>query len=168
MARVHGFPPIAEPGARVLILGSMPSVESLARQQYYAHPRNAFWPIVTSLLGIETAEYEERCREVAERGVAIWDVLRDCVRPGSLDSAIDEKTAAVNDFGVFFADHPNIARVFFNGAKAESLFSGRVLPELDGRAAAIPRVRLPSTSPAHAGMRFEQKKAAWRAILEGL
>ena len=165
MPRIHGFPPIASPDATTLILGSMPSRESLARQQYYAHPRNAFWPIMASLLGIEPEGYEERKQAVMARGIAVWDVLRDCIRPGSLDSDIDEKTAALNDFRRFFREHPGVSRVFFNGAKAESLYRKRVLPGLDSPAAALPCQRLPSTSPAHAGMSLEQKMAAWRVIV---
>ena len=165
MKRVHGFPPLACSDARILVLGSMPSRESLARQQYYAHPRNAFWPIITRVLDIEAEHYAERAQLVMEKGVAIWDVFRDCIRPGSLDSAIDEKSAVINDFRGFFTSHPDIDRILFNGAKAESTYLRRVLPDLDGKAAAIPRRRLPSTSPAHAGMRPEDKLAAWRTAL---
>lgn len=165
MSRIHGFPPLARPDAIVLILGSMPSRESLAQGQYYAHPRNAFWPILARVLEMRTEDYAERAALAMERGVAVWDVFRDCVRPGSLDSAIDERTAATNDFSAFFDEHPAIRRILFNGAKAESVFLRRVLPGLDERRAAIPRLRLPSTSPAHAGMRFEDKLAAWKAAL---
>lgn len=168
MSRIHGFPPLARPDARILILGSMPSRESLARQQYYAHPRNAFWPILCSLFSITATEYSERSQQVTERGVAIWDVLRDCVRPGSLDADIDEKTAATNDFQGFINEHPQIAGICFNGTKAESIYVKRVLPGLDEHAVAISRTRLPSSSPAHASMNFEQKKAAWRSILQGV
>lgn len=168
MSRIHGFPPVARPHAKILILGSMPSRESLARQQYYAHPRNAFWPILCSLFAITATDYRERSQQVAERGVAIWDVLRDCVRPGSLDSDIDEKTAVCNDFQAFINEHPQISGICFNGAMAESIYRKRVLPGLDDAAAGISRNRLPSTSPAHAGMNFEQKKAAWRSALRGV
>ena len=166
MNRIHGFPPLALPGSRVLILGSMPSRESLARQQYYAHPRNAFWPIVTGLLAIRSDTYAEQSRLVTEKGIAIWDVLQNCIRPGSLDSDIDDRTAVANDFQSFFDTHREIRQIFFNGAKAESVYLRRVLPGLKDRAASIPHQRLPSTSPAHAGMSFEQKKRAWQAILD--
>ena len=144
----------------------MPSRESLVRQQYYAHPRNAFWPIVTQLLQVEAADYEERARQVTGKGLAIWDVLRDCVRPGSLDSNIDEHTAVTNDFAAFYQAHTGIGHIYFNGAKAESIYLRRVLPLLGDRAAGILRRRLPSTSPANASMDFEQKKKAWQAILD--
>jgi TDG/mug DNA glycosylase family protein len=168
MAQVHGFPPVSRADARILILGSMPSRESLARQQYYAHPRNAFWPIITSLLGIPDPDYPARVKRVRSRGVAIWDVLQACFRPGSLDSAIDDRSLVPNDFQPFFRRHPGLRKVFFNGAKAESIYLKKVLPGLDAAAAALPRQRLPSTSPAHAGMTLEQKTAAWRIILEEL
>ena len=164
--RHRGFPPLARRDARVLILGSMPSRESLAQRRYYAHPRNAFWPILAQLLGIEASDYATRAARAQDRGIAIWDVLGECTRPGSLDSAIDERTAVVNDFPTFFREHGEIRRIFFNGAKAESIFLRRVLPGLDKGAAGLPWQRLPSTSPAHAGMRLDDKREAWRAILE--
>jgi TDG/mug DNA glycosylase family protein len=168
MARVQGFPPISQPDARVLILGSMPSRESLARREYYAHPRNSFWPILTGLLGIESSSYAERVDQVMRKGVAIWDVLQACIRPGSLDSAIDDRSIVANDFTAFFDSHLHIRAVFFNGAKAESVYRKHVLPVLPGRAAALPLHRLPSTSPAHAGMSVDQKTSAWRAVLEAV
>ena len=146
----------------------MPSRESLAQHRYYAHPRNAFWPIITSLLSIDAEGYEDRVRELTALGVAVWDVLRDCVRWGSLDSNIDENTAVTNDFTAFFDAHPGIRRVFFNGAKAESVYGKRILPGLPADWNALPRQRLPSTSPAHAGMNLDQKREAWRAILNPL
>ena len=168
MAQVHGFPPISRADARILILGSMPSRESLARRQYYAHPRNAFWPIITSLLGIREPEYAARVRRVRARGVAIWDVLRACFRPGSLDADIDDGSSVPNEFGPFFREHPGIRKIFFNGAKAEAVYVRQVLPGLHEAAAALPRRRLPSTSPAHAALSLEQKTAAWRVILDEL
>ena len=165
MPRIQGFPPLAAPQSRILILGSMPSQASLDRQQYYAHPRNAFWPILGVMLDLDSDHYDDRARQAVDHGIAIWDVLRDCIRPGSLDSSIDEKTAVVNDFDGFFQQHPLLSSIYFNGAKAESLFLKRVLPGLDQGFSAIPRIRLPSTSPAHAGMSFEQKLEAWRILL---
>jgi hypoxanthine-DNA glycosylase len=165
MTHVRGFPPLARADARLLILGSMPSRESLARQQYYAHPRNSFWPILTELLDIDDDSYAQRTAQVVLRGIAIWDVLQACYRSGSLDSAIDERSIVTNDFPDFFRRHRRIRRVFFNGAKAESVYLRHVLPGLSGAATDLHLQRLPSTSPAHAGMSLEQKKAAWRAIL---
>jgi hypoxanthine-DNA glycosylase len=166
MNYVQGFPPISRPDARILILGSMPSRESLARRQYYAHPRNAFWPIITALLEIDTNVYEKRVEQVMHHGLAIWDVLQACFRAGSLDSAIEDRSLVVNDFNTFFLDHPHIHRVFFNGAKAEAVYRKHALPYLQGSAATLQLQRLPSTSPAHAGMSVEQKAAAWRVLLD--
>ena len=166
MSRIEGFPPLARPDARLLVLGSMPSRESLARGRYYAHPRNAFWPIMTRLFGLRATAYAARAAELTRHGVAVWDVLRACVRPGSLDSAIDEASIETNDFAAFFRAHPAIRRVYFNGAKAEAVYVRRVLPALGAAAAALPRQRLPSTSPAHAGLDLEAKAAAWKVLLD--
>jgi TDG/mug DNA glycosylase family protein len=168
MAYVQGFPPISQPDARILILGSMPSRESLARHQYYAHPRNAFWPIITTLLEIDTDVYKQRCAQVVRHGLAIWDVLQACFRTGSLDAAIEQQSLVVNDFNTFFLDHPHIRRVFFNGAKAEAVYRKHALPHLQGSAVTLQLQRLPSTSPAHAGMSVEQKAAAWRVLLDDI
>jgi len=166
MAHIRGFPPISRADARVLVLGSMPSRESLSRRQYYAHPRNGFWPILTTLLEIDGPSYATRTEQVMQRGVAIWDVLKACFRAGSLDSAIDERSLVTNDFRSFFDDHRLIRAVFFNGAKAEAVYRKHVLPGLTGAAASLRLQRLPSTSPAHAGMTMEQKAAAWRVLLD--
>jgi len=166
MAEVHGFPPLCLPDATTLILGSMPGRESLVRQRYYAHPRNGFWPIIASLFGITESGYEQRVRQLTARGIAVWDVLQACYRAGSLDSDIEENSIVTNDFQLFFSEHPGITRVFFNGAKAESVYRKRVLPGLTGAPARLKLHRLPSTSPAHASMNLEQKKLAWQIILE--
>ncbi len=158
------FPPIASPDARVLILGSMPGRASLAAGQYYAHPRNAFWPIMGALLGLDPAlPYPERAARLAAAGVALWDVLHACTRPGSLDAAIDRDSAEHNDLAAFFAAQPGIRHVFFNGAAAAALFRRHgQLP------AGTTGTRLPSTSPAHAGRSFADKLAAWQAVADAL
>jgi hypoxanthine-DNA glycosylase len=162
-ARVRSFGPIATRNAKILILGSMPGRASLAAGQYYAHRHNAFWKIVCSLLGIDPASpYQARVRALRASRIAVWDVLHSCVRPGSLDSSIEEETA--NDFKVFFRHHPGIAQVFFNGAKAEASFRRHVLPALERP---LHYTRLPSTSPAHASIPYARKLKAWRAILRG-
>ncbi|MFC1689828.1 DNA-deoxyinosine glycosylase [Pseudomonadota bacterium] len=166
MSEARGFPPVASQHARVLILGSMPGRESLERRQYYAHPRNAFWPIMRRLFGICEGPYGTMTQALANHGVAVWDVLQACFRPGSLDSNIDAGSMVTNDFPSFFAEHPRIKRVFFNGAKAESIYVKQVLPHLDSVTACLPLARLPSTSPAHAGMNLAQKTEAWRVILD--
>ena len=162
----HGFPPVHAPGAKVLILGSLPGVRSLREQQYYAQPQNAFWRIMGALCGAgPELTYEARLARLTEHGVALWDVLAAGRRPGSLDSAIDRTTAVTNDFASFFELNPSIGSIFFNGATAADLYRRKVLPGLAPRFAAIERRTLPSTSPAHARMRFAEKLAHWSAEL---
>ena len=159
---VCSFPPIAAPDARVLVLGTMPSIASLAKRQYYGHPQNSFWPIMGRLFGAgRELPYDQRQRILRERGVAVWDVLRECYREGSLDSDIQIESESHNDFATFFRRHPQIGSVFFNGQKSESLFSRHVLPTIADLDRKFRYVRLPSTSPAHAGRSFEEKLAAW-------
>jgi hypoxanthine-DNA glycosylase len=159
---LEGLPPIGSPDARLLILGNMPSVLSLASGQYYGNPRNAFWRIVGELFGCDPdAPYAQRTAMLDRHGIAVWDVLRHCRRVGSLDSAIEPDSMVVNDFGTFFAAHPRIERVYFNGAAAERNFARLV--NLDPP---VSYQRLPSTSPAQT-MRYADKLAAWRAALSG-
>jgi hypoxanthine-DNA glycosylase len=156
---LRGFPPVVDERARTLILGSFPSAQSLATGQYYANPRNAFWPITGELFGFDTAApYGKRLAALQSHGVALWDVLRACRRIGSADSAIEPKSLAANDFDELFAQYPTITAVYFNGAKAADLF--RRLATATDR---IRYQRLPSTSPAHV-MRSGAKLAAWRVI----
>lgn len=163
---ITGFPPISRPDAMLLILGSMPGRESLAQQRYYAHPRNGFWPIVSTLFNLDTTDYEQLVQQLLQNRVAVWDVLKACFRKGSLDSDIDGKSIVSNDFQRFYIDHPQIHRVFFNGAKAESIYRKHVLPGLDARSADLELVRLPSSSPAHAALSLEQKTKAWAILLK--
>lgn len=163
---VRSFAPVARADARVLILGSMPGEASLAAGRYYAHPRNAFWPIVAALCGFAAAApYEHRLAALQERGIALWDVLQSCERAGSLDGDIDRASAQPNDFAAFFASHQHLAAVLCNGGTAFALFTRRVRPILAAPLAALPCVQLPSTSPAHAGRTLAQKLAAWRRVL---
>jgi hypoxanthine-DNA glycosylase len=161
----YGFEPIAAPNARVLVLGSMPGVVSLRAGEYYAHPRNAFWRIIEALFGISVAlPYGERCRRLLEHRIAVWDVLHACRRSGSLDSSIVESSIVANDFPGFFAAHRGIQAVYFNGAKAESAYRRYVHPTLPVRAMGMGLTRLPSTSPAHASLSFDDKLERWRII----
>ena len=161
----HGFPPVAAPGARVLILGSMPGQASLRAAEYYAHERNAFWRIVGDLLGAGLdLPYAQRLEKLTAAGVALWDVIAACERAGSLDADIVGLSVVPNDFAAFFAAHRGIARVFFNGAAAETAFRRHVLPSLPGFSLQL--ARLPSTSPAHAARSYADKRAAWAAILD--
>ncbi len=164
MRRIHCFAPIEDRNAETLILGSMPGRASLAAGQYYAHARNAFWPIIAELLRIDAAApYAARVRALKSARIALWDVLGSCAREGSLDSMIERDTQTPNDFHAFFRTHRNISRVFFNGATAQACFNRHVLRDIDG--AWVSYARLPSTSPAHAAMSFDDKLAAWRVVM---
>jgi hypoxanthine-DNA glycosylase len=142
----------------------MPGVESLQRQQYYAHPRNAFWPIMAELFQFSLElGYRQRCQCLVEHRVAVWDVLKTCTRSGSLDSAIVSSSIVANDFAGFLELHPRIRLICFNGATAEQAYRRHVLPGLSGAPASIRLQRLPSTSPAHAAMTLAEKTAQWRS-----
>lgn len=157
------LPPVADKKSRVLILGSMPGVASLKAQQYYAHPQNAFWPIMGDLVGASPAlAYPRRLAALKKSGIALWDVLACCFRAGSLDSAIVGEE--VNDLAGFLAAHPGITRICFNGAKAAESFARGVDPATLPPGLSLHR--LPSTSPAHAGMSRDKKRAAWRVVAD--
>lgn len=156
---LEGFPPVVDDAAGSLILGSFPSVLSLAARQYYGNPRNAFWPITSALFGFDVAApYETRLAALQSAGVALWDVLHSCRRAGSADAKIDPKSVLANDFGRLFATHPSISRVYFNGAAAQQLYQRLV--DVD---AAVDYLLLPSSSPARA-MPAGRKLQAWRVI----
>ncbi len=164
MERIHGFPPIANPSARILILGSMPGGASLHAGQYYAHPQNLFWRILGEVVGFDRdAPYADRLRMLAAADIAVWDVIASCHRKGSLDSDIAPDSLQPNDFATFFTAHRRIERVLFNGAKAEDCFRRHVAPSLEART--IRYLRLPSTSPANASIAYAKKIAEWRAAL---
>lgn len=163
---IQGFPPIEHPEARILILGSMPSVASLQKRQYYGHPQNLFWKIMGELIGAgPDVDYELRCDTLKAHRLALWDVLKRCTREGSLDSRIEDATAEANDFSSFFQAHPRIRRVYFNGTKAEQVFRRKVEP-LVAACANLRYDRLPSTSPANASKTFAEKLKAWRTIVQ--
>ena len=156
------FLPIAAPDAEILILGSIPSVKSLERQQYYGHPRNAFWWIMGQLFGFDyMSDYGVRKSQLIKHKIALWDVLKHCERKGSLDSAIVADSIEANDFSTFLTEHSQIKKVLFNGIKAESEFRKRVLPILNAKFANISYYRLPSTSPAMATLTKSAKLAEW-------
>ena len=163
--RVHSFDPIADASSRLLILGSMPGKASLQAGQYYAHPRNLFWTLIGSLLGIDpAAPYGERVAKLRNEGIALWDVLKSCTRTSSLDSDIDDSSIVVNEFDEFFPAHPAVRTICFNGAKAEEVYRRHVLPKLSG-IEDLAYHRLPSTSPANASIPPTRKLESWRAAL---
>jgi hypoxanthine-DNA glycosylase len=155
--RLEGLPPLADAGARLLVLGSFPGAASLAAGQYYGHPRNHFWPILSSLWGLEFGAmiYRQRVAEVQRRGLALWDVYAACRREGSLDSAIED--AEPNDLAALVARLASLRAIAHNGG--ESARAMRIT-----RGLGLPVHRLPSTSPANASWSFERKLAAWRAV----
>lgn len=157
---VQSFPPIAGEHTKILILGSMPGEASLLAQQYYAHPRNAFWPIMTKWLGIPLeTPYLAKVAALRTSPIALWDVLKSCKRLGSLDSKIQADTQTINDFQTFFSLHRKITHVFFNGGKAEICFKRYVLPLNNFAESTL--IRLPSTSPANARLSLEEKCQIW-------
>lgn len=164
--RAVGFGPRAGPDARVLILGSLPGRRSLELQQYYGATQNAFWRIMAEITGVPAAaDYEIRVAGLLAKRIALWDVLASAHRPGSLDANIDRRSLIVNDFVTFFARHPRIERICCNGTTALVLYRRLVLPTLPAARRALPLIGLPSTSPAHASMRYAEKLRRWRAAL---
>lgn len=158
--RIASFGPVVCEDARLLILGTMPSVESLRQSFYYSHPRNAFWPIMAQVLGEEKPETVQAKKEMLIRHrIALWDVAQSCVRPGSLDSNI--RDVIPNDFEGLFARCPSIEKILFNGATAQKMYLKLVgrFPE------SCVWSQAPSTSPAYT-LAFEKKLAAWREEME--
>ena len=152
----RSFPCSADENARVLILGSMPGAESLRRQEYYAFKHNSFWRIMGEVYGFSPElPYPERLAELRRRGVALWDVLAACERPGSLDS--DIRAARPNDIPGLVEKLPKLERILCNGGAART-YLRRFFPELDA-------CQLPSTSPAAARWSYAGKLAAWREAL---
>lgn len=163
----QGFPPIADAHARALILGSLPGQVSLQRRQYYALPQNTFWKIMGRLFAAgPELPYVARTQCLVQNGIALWDVCATAQRPGSLDAAIVHSSVVPNDFCAFIASHPDIGLICFNGGKAADLYRRLVLPGLPATARAIRTETLPSTSPAHAAMPFEDKLSRWAAVLK--
>jgi TDG/mug DNA glycosylase family protein len=165
MTRIHSFPPVSRPDATRLILGSMPGRASLAANEYYAHPRNAFWQLLELNLAIPaTLPYRQRCEQLVHQHIALWDVLKTCTRKSSLDSDIDTSSIVPNAFTDFFASHPRITLVCFNGAAAENIYRRHVLPALPPALRELELRRLPSTSPANASIPLAEKIRQWRVL----
>lgn len=158
MAAAVGLAPVIDARCRILVLGSFPGVASLQAAAYYAHPRNQFWPLVGTVIGVDlpALPYPQRLDALLAAGIGLWDVIGACSRRGSLDAAI--RDAQSNDLAAFCAQWPALVRVCFNGRTA-----GRAAAQLD--ASGLDLYHLPSTSPAHAGMPFAAKLAHWRDAL---
>ena len=168
--RRTSFPPYAARDCRVLVLGSMPGERSLAERRYYAHPHNLFWPFMGELCGAgPDLRYAVRIARLKAAGVGLWDVLKHCERPGSLDGRIVRATEVANDLPGLIARRPRLRAIAFNGAKAAQAFRVHVLGALDDATLArLTLLPMPSTSPAHASSSRAEKLARWMALREFL
>ncbi len=167
-ARLRGLPPLLAPHTRVLVLGSFPGVRSLQTQRYYAHPQDQFWPLMQAIWPQAPwpadGDYAASCAALLAQGVGVWDVYAECLREGSLDSAIRE--ARLNDFAGLLAHCPQLSGIAHNGG--ESFRHARAVARALGDAGGADRVRLhrlPSTSPANASWSFARKCAAWTEVM---
>ncbi len=182
MTATKSFPPLATPSAHTLILGTMPGQASLSAHQYYAHPRNAFWPIMHAILEVSEAiseaiyasvaelDYSQRCSLLMQHDYALWDVLASCHRPGSLDSRIVRSSEQANDIVGFVNSHPRLECIACNGKTAEKLLARHCQPALDDlqmQGRQIRLVSLPSTSPAMASLSLADKHQRWAEGLLG-
>ncbi len=156
--KIQSFPSLSNPDAQILLLGTMPGVKSLAINQYYGHPRNHFWKLLSAIFEVELPlNYDSKKEMLLQNKIAVWDVLQACEREGSLDSAIVKEVP--NDFNLFLSQHPKIKIIGFNGQKAATYFKKYIKTDKD-----YFYITLPSTSPANAGKSFEQKLSEWKTI----
>lgn len=168
MHTVASFPPQVGAHCRLLVLGTVPSLRSLALQQSYGHAQNLFWPFMGELFDAgPQLPYAERIARLHARGIGIWDVLRECRRPGSLDSSIDPASERPNDIAGLLRAQPGIRAIALNGGKAQQGFRRHIVPSLDpATLAALQILALPSTSPANASMSRAAKFARWQVLRE--
>jgi hypoxanthine-DNA glycosylase len=163
--RVRSFAAVIDAGTRILILGSMPGVASLNAQQYYAHPRNQFWPIMGAICGAGPERpYRQRLQVLREHGLGLWDVLHSCVRGGSLDASIEHHSATANDLLPLLRTG-GVMRLCCNGGTAHALLQRHFGKRLAGELPHIDIRRLPSTSPANASWSYVRKLATWSEAL---
>ncbi len=154
----HPFDSILDANTRILFLGSFPSIASFEQSFYYAHPRNAFWPIMESIFGVKFESNEAKKTFCLEKGIGLWDVIGSCERSNSSDTNL--KNCIPNDFVKLLEEYPNIQALAFTGKKSHNLFQ-KYFKDLE-----IQKVLLPSTSPAHAAMKFEEKKESYKKFLK--
>ncbi len=161
-----GFSPIIAPETRLLILGSMPGVESLRQRQYYAHPRNTFWLIMGALVGaLPELDYNERVVVLKKNRISLWDVIDRCVRPGSLDGDIERESETVNPLIDFCRDQPELRALAFNGRKSRETFNRHFMKKDPALWRHLLLIDLPSTSPAYASLRPAAKLKIWHQSL---
>ncbi len=153
------FPALADDNSRILVLGSLPGEMSLSKNEYYAHPRNTFWQLMCDILSqLYSNDYSNRCEMLLQNNIALWDVVHSAERKGSLDTNI--KAVVVNDIEGFLQHH-NIDKILLNGGKAAQLFKRHC------KDVKIKAISLPSTSPANAGVCYDEKLRLWREAIEG-
>lgn len=154
------FAPISDPDITILILGTLPGDTSLALNEYYGHPRNKFWRIIAEITNNNLpVNYIEKKELLKKTKIGLWDVAHKANRKGSLDSAIKEEEA--NDLGSFISRHENLKTIGFNGIKAEKIFD-----KFFKRQSHLRYLLLPSSSPANAGINFENICRIWSQLLE--
>ena len=163
---LSGLPAHIDGNCRVLVLGSMPGAASLQEQQYYAHPRNRFWPLMEALFAVPAqAPYPARMHALQQAGVGVWDVLAHCQRPGSLDAAIVRGSEVVNPLAQLLPALPQLRAVGCNGATAAQAFARWVRPALPA-SWPVPVHALPSTSPANAAWSTARLLQAWQVLAD--
>lgn len=164
-----GLPAQASANCRVLVLGSMPGVASLQAAQYYAHPRNRFWPLMAALTGIDARQpYLTRVQSLQSAGLGLWDVIGQCERRGSLDTAIVRGSEVPNALPELIARLPMLVAVACNGATAHAAFVRFVQPRLGAREVPLAVWSLPSTSPANAAWPLPRLQVAWQPVADVL
>lgn len=174
---VRSFNAVCDASTRTLVLGTMPGIASIDSFEYYAHKRNAFWAIMLAMLTDVPAsfdlppllDYPTRIAKLKSGGIGLWDVLAECERQGSLDSAIKSDSIVVNDFVALLTQYPLINTIAFNGKAAQKLFNRHALPRLEEHGIntdAIRWLELPSSSPAMASLNLEQKYETWHSRLQ--
>ncbi|MGE8250115.1 MAG: DNA-deoxyinosine glycosylase [Stenotrophomonas bentonitica] len=167
--RCIGFPAQLNAGCRVLVLGSMPGVASLQAAQYYAHPRNRFWPLMGVLCGIDaTVPYPDRMHALNATGVGVWDVIGRCERRGSLDASIVRGSEVPNALGALIEGLPSLCAIACNGGTAYRAFQRFIAPALVGPAQTLPVWSLPSTSPANAAWPLPRLVQAWQPLVDAV
>jgi double-stranded uracil-DNA glycosylase len=154
----HPFPPLLDQNTRILFLGSFPSIASFEQAFYYAHPRNAFWPILEAIFDVRLETNQAKKAFCLEKGIGLWDVIGSCERSNSSDTNL--KNCIPNDFEKLLREYPHIEALAFTGKKSHDLFM-KFFKDLK-----IEKVLLPSTSPAHAAMTFEEKKESYESFIK--
>ncbi len=175
---VESFSAVSQSDAQILILGSMPGVASLQASAYYAHPRNAFWPIIIGALTQQATSfdlmvdwpYARRIELAKDHGIALWDVLAQCERAGSLDADIRTASVKTNDIARFVGEYTTLKRVLFNGKAAQKLYQRHVattmIKVLEMQQRSVEFIGLPSTSPAMASLSLQAKSRLWLPALQ--